>query len=626
MRIVTALFAVVLGAGLVFGQDAQVTRYWDYPLYTGVRADSILHGLSSIRAVAFGNDVDHDGKREIAATNYGYQGFVHVFEAVGDDSLALVWSSPELTSGGGGSTPRVVLFADLDNDGKQEVIYQSSGNGIFIFEWDGVTGSDNYGTEPSQVINAPGFLTDATGSVEYMEVRDVDGDGSNELLVAYNGASNADDNYYIISAAGDWNTNDPGFSSFNVEYLGKRTEGGNWALDGGTPYAMISANFDGTGNPEILIHNWNLKNVTVLRATGADTYALADTNVFLSTSDDVALMGGIACDIDGDGRDEVYLPTWYGSNTASTHAGVIDMIHYESGSDVSHIDSASNVTTLDLTGVIGAPDPSQAYSANTLGMGWGDIDGNGKKNIYVSGIYFGGTVGFNLASLEFQGGDKTNPANWTASMLYRGDADALTSMTIKDSLGTVDTTKTPVAIQVAHMFAQKTDLDGDGKEDILLPMQPWFNPTPDSTTITTLTWNGSTSQYDTVTTMVVNPRRRTLRVLEGSTVSISGVEEKDFTIIMPDDYKLEQNYPNPFNPSTIIKFALPVQKRISLKVYDLLGKEVRTLIDNQLYQPGTSEVTWDGRDDGGRQVASGTYFYTLIYGNFQKTNKMMLLK
>jgi len=620
MRIATICFALIIAAGLVFGQDAQITRYYDYPLYTGAKVDSVLHGLSSIRCAAFGNDADHDGRREVAVTNYDFQGSVHVLEAVGDDSLALVWSSPTLASGGGGSTPRVVLFADLDNDGRQEVIWQSAANGIYIYEWDGVNGSDNYGTQPSQQITAPSFLTGAGGNAEYMEVRDVDGDGLNELLVAYNGSTNADDNYYIISAAGDWSSNDPGFSSFTVEYTGKRTELANWGLGGGSPYAMITANFDGTGNPEILIHNWNLKNVTVLRVTGANTYALADTYVFLSSSDDVSLMGGLACDIDNDGRDEVYLPTWYGSNTASTHAGVIDMIHYESGSNTAHIDSATNVTTLDLKGVIGAPDPNQAYSANTLGFGWGDIDGDGKKNIYFSGIYFSGTVGFDVATMEFQGGDKTNPANWTASILYRGDSTAYTSLTIKDSLGHIDTTKVPVAIQVAHMYANKTDLDGDGKEDLLLPMQPWFSPMPDSTTITTLTWNTGGSKFDTVITKIVNPKRRTFRVLEGSVVSISGVEAKDFTVIMPDDYKLEQNYPNPFNPSTTISYDIPSVGHVSLKIYNMLGQEVATLVD-QFANPGHYTTRFDGSS-----LASGVYLYRLMGDRYSSVKKMLLVK
>jgi hypothetical protein len=95
------------------------------------------------------------------------------------------------------------MFGDLDNDNKREVIYQSNANGIYIFEWDGVVGSDNYGNQPSQLINPP-FITNTTGNAEYMEVGDPDNDAQQEPLVAYNASTNADDKYYILRAVGDW--------------------------------------------------------------------------------------------------------------------------------------------------------------------------------------------------------------------------------------------------------------------------------------------------------------------------------------------------------------------------------------------------------------------------------------
>jgi flagellar hook assembly protein FlgD len=61
-------------------------------------------------------------------------------------------------------------------------------------------------------------------------------------------------------------------------------------------------------------------------------------------------------------------------------------------------------------------------------------------------------------------------------------------------------------------------------------------------------------------------------------------------------------------------------------VFDILGKEIRTLIDNQELPAGTGEVVWDGTGNRGEAVASGTYFYKLSFGNFQKTEKMVLLK
>ena len=638
MRIATAGFCVLILVSLLAFcpaslpcQQVHVSTAWNTPLLPGSALDTLLRGAASMRCVAFSDDIDGDGKAEIAVTNYMSNGRVHVFEVAGNDSIQLVWTSPRLAVGSG-STPRSVIFADLDNDGRGEVIYQSSGTGILIFEWDGVTGSDNYGTSPSQIIGTPpiaGVASTSSSFVEYLEVTDVDGDGVNELLVAYNSSAAADDRYYVISASGGWDTNEPGFSSFVTEYEGSRTVlSAKYGLGGGTPYAMISANLDGTGNKEILIHNYNLKNVVPMRVPAADTYLLADTtnnkqNVFLSgAADYVALLGGVACDIDNDGREEIYLPTWYSANTAGP-TGVVHMVHYEPGSSTAEIDS-SNVVALDLTPVIGAPDASAGlYNSNILGYGWGDIDGNGKKNLYFSGIYFGKT-GFNVATLEFQGGDKLNPANWTASMLYRGDSTIYTSISRRDSLGVRDTTYTPWGAQVAQMYARKTDLDKDGKEDLILPFQGWTVVYVDSTTITTRTWNSGASKYDTTITKVVNPKRWVLRILEQG--GPSGVELKDLTVILPEDFVLEQNYPNPFNPSTTIRFFLPVRSRISLMVYDALGREVRTLLAGEERDRGTSSVVWDGRDNAGRPVASGAYFCTMRFGTFEKTAKMMLMK
>ncbi len=70
------------------------------------------------------------------------------------------------------------------------------------------------------------------------------------------------------------------------------------------------------------------------------------------------------------------------------------------------------------------------------------------------------------------------------------------------------------------------------------------------------------------------------------------------------------NHPNPFNPMTVIRFALPTTQDVELSVFDVRGQRVRTLVHGTM-PAGHHEVTWQGRDEGGRQVASGTYFYRL---------------
>ena len=88
----------------------------------------------------------------------------------------------------------------------------------------------------------------------------------------------------------------------------------------------------------------------------------------------------------------------------------------------------------------------------------------------------------------------------------------------------------------------------------------------------------------------------------------------------PYQYKLYNNYPNPFNPSTTIRYELRVEGNVSLKVYDLLGQEVKTLVSER-QAAGDHSVVFDAR-----ALASGAYFYTLRSGSFVKTEKMMLLK
>jgi flagellar hook assembly protein FlgD len=94
---------------------------------------------------------------------------------------------------------------------------------------------------------------------------------------------------------------------------------------------------------------------------------------------------------------------------------------------------------------------------------------------------------------------------------------------------------------------------------------------------------------------------------------------------LPTNFSLSQNYPNPFNPSTTIDVALPRRAHITLIVYNILGQQVTTLLDETL-PAGPHSVTWDGLDATGRQVASGLYLYRLVADDFSETKKMVFLK
>jgi len=89
---------------------------------------------------------------------------------------------------------------------------------------------------------------------------------------------------------------------------------------------------------------------------------------------------------------------------------------------------------------------------------------------------------------------------------------------------------------------------------------------------------------------------------------------------VPGEFVLQQNYPNPFNPSTVIKYAVPEESPVSIKIFDLTGREVATLVD-EVKQPGTYELTFDAE-----KYASGVYIYQMISGDFVQVKKMSLLK
>ena len=90
--------------------------------------------------------------------------------------------------------------------------------------------------------------------------------------------------------------------------------------------------------------------------------------------------------------------------------------------------------------------------------------------------------------------------------------------------------------------------------------------------------------------------------------------------VIPIYYKLYTNFPNPFNPQTKIKFDIPKASTVKIVVYDVMGREVQTLVNESL-KPGTYEASFDGS-----QLTSGVYFYKISAGDFSETKKMLIVK
>ena len=108
-------------------------------------------------------------------------------------------------------------------------------------------------------------------------------------------------------------------------------------------------------------------------------------------------------------------------------------------------------------------------------------------------------------------------------------------------------------------------------------------------------------------------------------VGTTRVGEIDKKNIFVKDFHLKQNYPNPLNPETNIIYQIPKTTRVIIKIYNILGQEVRTLVD-KIQSIGRYELRWDGKNTLGRTVDSGVYFYQLKTKDFIETKKMILIK
>ena len=549
-----------------------------------VDGDTLFGGVpyDAGRGILGGTDLDEDGLQEVWITSYeGKQ--VVCFEETGTDTFAYVWESAVTTADY--STPRDVHTGDLDGDGKGEIIFHvgrwtgasNPDAGLHVYEWDGST-DNGYGTEAAFRVDLYDALNDslAESRVEGFSVGDIDSDGQDEILLANNGGSNpyyqtqdgstpySEDRSIIMSVSGDIGTfgativEEYSMSPRDVDKDGTREN----ALGGGSPQEIVICDIDGDGLLEAACFSWNNLAMFFIEATGPNAYTIGDTTYRkLGIADDWTL-GASAADMNGDGKDEVYVTGYY------------------DGSLFVITDADGNATSIDT---MGAPGDWTGNSEIAILHEFGANGGLGIGATAGFGVTMGGAAGVSDIQLMVlaDGGDPTNSGDWTLST--HPLEGATTASVLKHNSG--------------------LDFDGDGNLEVVLPYK---------------------GVNDTLETGGLDPgANRVFRIAEwdDGTVSI-----RDITTIMPDDYNLAQNFPNPFNPTTRIEYYLPVNNTISLTIYNMLGQEIVKLVNNKYTVGGSHYIVWNGTDKNGVEVGSGTYIYELKYGNFSKTRKMTLVK
>ena len=212
-----------------------------------------------------------------------------------------------------------------------------------------------------------------------------------------------------------------------------------------------------------------------------------------------------------------------------------------------------------------------ASSNRSMGGAAGDLDNDGNVD-YVFGTRQATTNGI-IHRVEYQGGDITDPNNW--------------------ELTSIDSLISPTASQ--YDIINVANLDGDADDEVAYTGTPRDNAVTDPPQPIVILDRVSTGIGD----------RRIVNLVDG--------------------FNLQQNYPNPFNPETQISFTIPRALRVSLKIYNITGQEVRTLV-NDNKSAGTHTVRWDGSNNQGIKVASGVYVYTIKAGNFLQSKKMTFMK
>jgi hypothetical protein len=498
--------------------------------------------------------------------------------------------------------PRHILAGtDLDQDGKAEIIITQypDGGSILVYE---VVANNTV----ELVWRSESFNSGYGYPVRSLAAAKIDDNDYTDLVVQV-GSTSVNDSvaglYFI-----EWDgTNDNSFVQVDWLYLASYDSGYYRTED------ITVGDFDNDGVNEIAYANWGStswegsRNVTIWSVTGEFSSGFYSWNMEgkfgrIEMLAPGSLTGTFHGNLDGDDYQEIYVSVYDNLSIAVIEADGEDSYKYvklipkldvpdtyvikglvvadinKDGTEELFVEGTHTGDTWLITAPTGdvddsllvQPAPLDLYNFSTMAVGDQD-HGPGEDGM---DIYSGG--GSNeVIDYEYQSGPLADTTSYTRTVLY------------KDStMGESWYVAVPNPID---------DLDGDGFKEVVSA------------------WVGISDAAD----------KMWFRVLEfGQATAI----EDNWKVITPDDYVLKQNYPNPFNPTTTIEFFLPIQKEISLTVYNSMGQKIKTLVNNEVLGSGEHSREWDATNDAGTKVASGIYIYELKYGNFKQHKRMTLVK
>jgi len=327
-------------------------------------------------------------------------------------------------------------------------------------------------------------------------------------------------------------------------------------LTGGGLYNVTTGDLDNDGKNEIYAMVWNKFSLFIIESTGANQYQLVDSLKEIYATDYGTVDGLRIADIDGNGSNELYIAATEPDNTVFV---------------ISNITDVANITANDVKVLMNIP----VIAFGKLRTLWiDDMDGDGKKSLMI-----GGESNGQIFDVEYKGtGDPSLAASWDVNVAF----DAFVYSGIAP-------TATPTISPRFFYGCPTGDMDRDGKKEYA-----FINYSTDFAV-----WANDSYAF----------------IIENS--AVSDVNENGS---VPDNYNLSQNFPNPFNPSTTISYSLPKAGVVKLSVFNLLGQEVASLVDDYK-AAGSYNVNFNAKG-----LSSGVYIYRLQVDGVSISKTLTLMK
>lgn len=584
-----------------------------------------------VRAMIELNDVSGDGKNDLIVCSRNYWTIAYNGNSSGNGDLLWKFSTiPSSTNAGSVEwIQNLAIASDLNNDGVNDVVIGTTGGNEFVYALDGLTGNKIW--EYGDSINY------SNGDIMGVDVkRDWNSDGVPDVL---------------FSASGNESTGEGRFSVFLVD----GTNGNvlwqiNQASQQKLKYMVTSTDFGGAAGSrvgtanEVIGFNKSGQIVWTFPTSGTPWTVREIPSIGGTSSSDV-LVGtttGAVYVIDGQSGQQLWLTSI--GNVFIEDARIVPDVNENGTPDI--LISGINPNIYVLDGSNGQYIWGNNTGGNILGIGvLTDLTGDGVSEVGSASLnnlahVFDGRTGIILFTYAFGGGGNSTAAEYIIPVddvdnnlshefavgsrdgrviMFSGGEDAIP---VEMTSFTASVNKNSVTLN----WSTATELNNMGFDIERKSDGNWSK-------IGFVQGKGTTSEKSIYSFTDENLEfgKFTYRLkqvdFDGS-FSYSTIVEVEIGV--PVNFSLEQNYPNPFNPSTIIKYSLPVESKVKLSIFNMLGEEVAQLV-NETLSAGYHQLEWDGTNNFGQKVSSGIYFYRIETEspNIQKfidVKKMMLIK